>query len=185
MLQLSMKLNKPLFLISSALISWLTNLSSSWCILLWLGSNVITYAEGWCRASYSLCIQNLNPKWEKLCTSGKKEALAIVFGGRKFHQYIYERIFTLVTDNKPLLTILGPKIGIPSLVTARMQRWSFLLSVFQYDIIFKGELHLKPPKFKHIFVAIINSSSFLLYRYVWYWLVVYCVCFKMICEISL
>ena len=67
----------------------------------------------------------------------EKEALAIVFGVRKFHQYIYGRRFTLVTDHKPLLTILGPKTGIPSLAAARMQRWSFLLSAYQYDIIFK------------------------------------------------
>ena len=43
----------------------------------------------------------------------------------------------MVTDHKPLLTILGPKTGIPSLAAARMQRWSFLLSAYQYDIIFK------------------------------------------------
>ena len=66
----------------------------------------------------------------------EKEALAIVFGVRKFHQYIYGRRFTLVTDHKPLLTILGPKTGIPSLAAAIMQRWSFLLSAYQYDIIF-------------------------------------------------
>ena len=67
----------------------------------------------------------------------EKEALALVFGVLKFHQYIYGRRFTLVTDHKPLLSILGPKTGIPSLAAARMQRWSFLLSAYQYDIIFK------------------------------------------------
>ena len=74
---------------------------------------------------------------EKNYAQVKKEALAIVFGVRKFHQYIYERKFTLVTDHKPLLTNLGPKRGIPSLAAARMQRWSFLIPAYQYDIIFK------------------------------------------------
>ena len=72
---------------------------------------------------------------EKNYAQVEKEALAIVFGVRKFHQYIYGRRFTLVTDHKLLLTILGSKTGIPSLAAARMQRWSFLLSAYQYDIM--------------------------------------------------
>ena len=74
---------------------------------------------------------------EKNYAQIKKEALALVFGVRKFHLYIYRRRFTLVTDHKPLLSILGPKTGIPPLAAAGMQRWSFLLSAYQYDIIFK------------------------------------------------
>ena len=46
-------------------------------------------------------------------------------------------------------------------------------------------LHLKPPKFEHIFVAVITFSHFLLCRYFWYQLVSYFVCFKMIGEMSL
>ena len=49
---------------------------------------------------------------------------------------MYGRRFTLVTNYKPILTILGPKTGIPSLAAARTQRWSFFLSAYQY-IIFK------------------------------------------------
>ena len=34
------------------------------------------------------------------------------------------------------------------------------------DILVKmGGLHLKPPKFEHIFVAVITFSPFLLYKY--------------------
>ena len=66
-----------------------------------------------------------------------KEALSLVFGIRKFHQYIYGRRFTLITDHKPLTTILGPKQGIPALAAARMQRWALLLAAYTYDICFR------------------------------------------------
>ena len=67
----------------------------------------------------------------------EKEALSLVFGVRKFNQYLYARKFTLVTDHKPLTSILGPKTGIPPLAAARLQRWAILLSAYQYDIVYR------------------------------------------------
>ena len=67
----------------------------------------------------------------------EKEALSLIFGIKKFHQYLYGRHFTLVTDHKPLTAILGPKKGIPTLAAARLQRWAVLLSAYKYDIKFK------------------------------------------------
>ena len=68
----------------------------------------------------------------------EKEALALVFGIQKFHQFIYGRKFTLLTDHQPLLAILGPKKGIPSIAAARMQRWALLLSAYQYVIVYRS-----------------------------------------------
>ena len=67
----------------------------------------------------------------------EKEALSLVFGIQKFHQYLYGRKFSLVTDHKPLTTILGPKTGIPSMAAACLQRWALLLSAYSYSIEFK------------------------------------------------
>ena len=67
----------------------------------------------------------------------EKEALGLVFGVRRFHQYLYGRKFTLVTDHKPLTTIFGPKKGIPTLAAARLQRWGLVLTAYNYEIEFK------------------------------------------------
>ncbi|CAC5379643.1 unnamed protein product [Mytilus coruscus] len=42
--------------------------------------------------------------------------------------------FTLITDNKPLSLLLGPKTGIPMLAASRIQRWAIQLSGYQYDV---------------------------------------------------
>ncbi|KAL0190849.1 hypothetical protein M9458_013547, partial [Cirrhinus mrigala] len=72
----------------------------------------------------------------------EREALGIVFGVRKFYQYIFGRKFTLLIDHHPLTAIFGPYHGIPSLAASRMQRWALLLSAHTYDIKYrKSELH--------------------------------------------
>ncbi|UYV63174.1 K02A2.6-like, partial [Cordylochernes scorpioides] len=67
----------------------------------------------------------------------EKEALAIIYGVTKFHQFIYGRKFILITDHKPLVTILGSRSGIPTLSTSRLQRWALILSAYTYDIRFR------------------------------------------------
>ena len=51
-----------------------------------------------------------------------KEALAIMFGLKRFHLYLYGRHFTILTDHKPLERIFRPKTAIPSLAAMRLQR---------------------------------------------------------------
>ena len=65
-----------------------------------------------------------------------KEALALIYGVRKFHQYLFGQRFTLVTDHEPPTVILGPKKSIPPLAAARLLRWPVLLSAYQYNIEF-------------------------------------------------
>lgn len=71
---------------------------------------------------------------EKHYSQIHKEALAIVFAVDKFHQYVYGRSFTLRTDHKPLVSIFGPNIGIPSAAASRLQRWAVKLSAYDFKI---------------------------------------------------
>ena len=76
-------------------------------------------------------------KSERNYTQVEKEALPLVFGVRKFHQYLYGPQFTILTDHKPLKTILGPKNNIPQLAAVQMQWWALLLSAYVYNIQFQ------------------------------------------------
>ena len=67
----------------------------------------------------------------------EKEALSLIFGVKRFHSYLYGRTFTIIADHKPLTAILGPKKGIPPLAAARLQRWAWILSAYQYDLKFR------------------------------------------------
>lgn len=48
-----------------------------------------------------------------------KEAYAIIFGVRKFAQYLIGRKFTLRVDNKPLSQILSPSKGLQTFAAMR------------------------------------------------------------------
>ncbi|XP_051962904.1 uncharacterized protein K02A2.6-like [Xyrauchen texanus] len=64
----------------------------------------------------------------------EREALGIIFGVRKFHTYLYGRHFTLLTDHRPITTILHPNKATPSMAAARLQRWALLLAAHNYTI---------------------------------------------------
>ena len=69
-----------------------------------------------------------------------KEALAIVFGVKRYHQYLYGRPFELKTDHKPLTHIFNESKATPTLASARIQRWALTLGAYSYTIQYrKGE----------------------------------------------
>nr|XP_023665672.1 LOW QUALITY PROTEIN: uncharacterized protein K02A2.6-like [Paramormyrops kingsleyae] len=67
-----------------------------------------------------------------------KEGLAIVFAVKRFHQYLYGRVFKIHTDHKPLMSLFGETRCIPPLASARIQRWALILSAYQYTIEYRA-----------------------------------------------
>ena len=68
----------------------------------------------------------------------EKETLACVYGVKRFHSYLFGHKFCLVTDHKPLLSILHEHRSIPTTVSNRIQRWALTLSMYEYHISFKS-----------------------------------------------
>ena len=74
---------------------------------------------------------------EKKYLQLKKEALAIIFGVRKYHQYLYGQRFELRTDHKPLMYIFSENKSIPAMASGRIQRWALTLGAYTYTIRFQ------------------------------------------------
>ena len=71
-----------------------------------------------------------------------KEGLAIIFGVKKFHQYLYGRHFTINTDHKPLIGLFNEYKPIPQMASGRVQRWALTLAAYEYSIAYKeGRTH--------------------------------------------
>jgi hypothetical protein len=65
----------------------------------------------------------------------EKEGLTCVWGVKKFHKYQFGRTFCLVTDHKPLETLLGGLKPVSPTANARIQRWALSLSAYHYTLI--------------------------------------------------
>ena len=79
---------------------------------------------------------------EKKYSQLDKEALSIIFGIRKFQQYLQGRRFTIISDHKPLQYLFGENKPIPALASARIKRWALILSAHDYTIEYRpGQQH--------------------------------------------
>ena len=74
---------------------------------------------------------------EKNYSQLDREGLSVIFGVKKFHQYIYGRDITVCTDHKPLLGLFGESRAIPALASSRIQRWSLTLAAYRYKLVYK------------------------------------------------
>ena len=72
----------------------------------------------------------------------EKEALALIFGIKKFHQYLYGQALEIITDHKPLLGLFRENRQVPVMAAARIQRWALTLSAYEYVQKYKdGKKH--------------------------------------------
>ena len=67
-----------------------------------------------------------------------KEALALVWGIKKFNQYLFGSHFTLITDHQPLTVIVRPDKGISITTAARLQRYAMFLAGYDFEIKYRN-----------------------------------------------
>ncbi|XP_029156135.1 uncharacterized protein K02A2.6-like [Nylanderia fulva] len=67
-----------------------------------------------------------------------KEAFGIIYGIKKFYQYLYGNKFTLITDHKPLIQIFAPNKSLPVYSAMRMQHYAIFLQGFNYTIKYRN-----------------------------------------------
>ncbi|XP_055590350.1 uncharacterized protein K02A2.6-like [Uranotaenia lowii] len=80
--------------------------------------------------------QTLNSTQQKYMQVDK-EAYAIIFGVKKFFQYLYGRKFLLLTDNQAISKIFGEHKGLPVMSALRMQHYATFLQSFDYQVRFR------------------------------------------------
>ena len=71
---------------------------------------------------------------EKNYSQLEKEALGVVFGVQKFHNYLYGREFIIESDHRPLAFIFNGQKAISPTASSRIIRWTLTLSAYNFTI---------------------------------------------------
>ncbi|GFX67388.1 transposon Tf2-6 polyprotein [Trichonephila clavipes] len=77
-------------------------------------------------------------KTERNYSQIDKEALSIIWGVKRFYQYLFGQHFDLVTDHKPLVSIFAPNRSLPCLSATRMVHYALFLQAFSYTIKYRN-----------------------------------------------
>nr|CAI5829053.1 unnamed protein product [Callosobruchus analis] len=93
-----------------------------------------------------ICYASRTPSKNELAYSTlDKEATAIVWSIKRFYQYLWGRNFTLVTDNKALISIFGSKSGVPVMAANRLQRYAHFLIGLNFNIKHVPSIQIRTP----------------------------------------
>ena len=79
---------------------------------------------------------------EKNYSQLEKEGLAIIFGVKKFHNYLFGLPFIIEFDHQPLSFLFKETKGISQTASSRIQRWALTLSAYKYSIHHKSGITL-------------------------------------------
>jgi len=85
---------------------------------------------------------------------------ATIINEEKFHQYIYGRHFSLVTDHKPLESLFSEKKATPPMAAARIQRRALTLAACNYSIEYKpGPQHANADALSRLPLLVSPSTT--------------------------
>ena len=74
---------------------------------------------------------------EKKYSQTEKEDLAYIFGVNGFRSFLYGHCFSLITDHKPLQSLLGENKPVPVQGSGRIQCWALTIASFEYILEFR------------------------------------------------
>ena len=74
-----------------------------------------------------------------------REALAVIFGLKKCHKFLYGRRFRIVTDNAAIAYIFNPNKPLPAHSANRLLNWAYILAAYDYEIVHRKAALLAVP----------------------------------------
>jgi transposase InsO family protein len=81
------------------------------------------------------CASRILAQSEKNYSNIEREALAVIFGIKRFHQYLAGRPFIIQSDHAPLRFIFDNTKPINERISARLQRWGLILKAYDFTIV--------------------------------------------------
>ncbi|XP_046570716.1 uncharacterized protein LOC124278930 [Haliotis rubra] len=100
------------------------------------------HSTDWVQSSLTRCLMGPSVPYHLLHEHStrqkrvEKEGLSVIFGIKRFHQYLYGRHFLMSNDHKPLQFLFGEKKGILDMSSPRIQRWAITLSAYSYSFVY-------------------------------------------------
>ena len=98
-----------------------------------LGQYFLTKFEDGSEKPIGFTSRTLSPA-EKNYSQLDKEALSIIFGVKKFHDYLHGHHFTIYSDHQSLQHLFNENKPVPQMASSRLKRWSLTLQAYEYTI---------------------------------------------------